>query len=668
MADDQFKYLFSPGKIGNLELKSRICNSAHVLNYGTLEGEITQRYIDYEEERAKNGAAMLVLEGSYIDRNRQDFIRQLGIYDDKFIPQMRKMAEAVHKHSTKIGMQIFHPGRQGDTRFTGVPVEAPSPIPCPLLQNPPVEMTVERIQEVIKLFGQAARRVKESGFDFVELAGAHGYLIAEFTSPYSNKRTDQYGGSFENRARFPLEIIAEVRKQVGPDFVVGFRFSGDEFVEGGLTLSDQQEFAKVYAAAGINYINVSAAVYSIPGIKMSTQPMEVPLGCLEGLAAGIREVVDIPIIAVGRINDPVLAEQILANGSADFVVMNRALLADPEMPRKAKEGRLDDIRKCVACNQGCVDRLFEALDITCTLNPAVGREREYEIKPAAKKKKVMVIGGGPAGMECARVAALRGHSVTLYDEQSELGGMNLYAKQLPGREEFGGLSRWLSQQVEKVGVKINLGQKVDAQTVKAEQCDVVVVATGASFIIPQIKGVRRADGRLANNVLTPLNVLDNALVGEKFVVYGANTIGLETAIYLKEQGKQVIVVENTAGPVQDMYGFVSWYCVVMAQMAEHGIEVKGGRIIKEIRPGEVVLDAFNTAPAPDQIKAGAVGIIDEEIVAADIVVLAVGRQSNNSLVDQVIGLAPEVYVIGDCCEAGVSWQATRDGAQIGRQI
>ena len=665
---DEFKYLFSPGKIGKLELKNRICNSAHVLNYASLEGEITQRYIDYEEERAKNGAALLILEGAYIHTDRQDFIRQVGIYDDKLIPQMRKMAEAVHKYGTKIGMQIFHPGRQGDTRFSGVPVEAPSPIPCPVLQNPPVEMTVERIKEVVKLFGQAARRIKEASFDVVELAGSHGYLINEFLSPYSNKRTDQYGGNAENRARFALEIIKEVRKQVGSDFVVGMRISGDEFVEGGLTLQDQKEFAKVVAAAGLDYISVSAGVYSIPGIKMIASPMEVPLGALEGLAAGVREVVDVPVITVGRINDPVFAEQILANGSADFVTMTRALLADPELPLKAKEGRLDDIRKCIACNQGCVDRLFSALDITCTVNPAVGREREYAIKPVEKKKKVMVIGGGPAGMECARVAALRGHNVVLYDDKSQLGGMNLYAKQLPGRDEFGGLSRWLSQQVEKVGVKINLGQKVDPQTVKAEQCDAVVVATGASFVVPQIKGAKRADGRFANNVLTPIDVLDNASVGEKVVVYGANTIGLEIAMHLKEKGKQVVVVENSPGPVQDMYGFISWYCVVMGQLQEYSLEIKGSQIIKEIRSGEVILDAMSTAPPPDQVRRGTVVLVNEERVPADTVVLAVGRQSNYSLAEQLVGLVPEVYSIGDCCQPGSGLDATSDGARIGREI
>ena len=231
---------------------------------------------------------------------------------------------------------------------------------------------------------------------------------------------------------------------------------------------------------------------------MIVQPMEVPLAALRGLAVGIREVVDIPVIAVGRVNDPVLAEQLLESGVADFVAMNRALIADPELLTKVASGRLDDIRKCVACNQGCIDRMFSNLDATCTVNPATGREREYEIKPAEKKKKVMVIGGGPAGLECARVAALRGHNVAIYDERSELGGMNLYAKKLPGRDEFGGVSRYLSQQVEKLGVKINLGQRVVPETVKGERPDAVVVATGASFAIPAIKGARAANGRLAD--------------------------------------------------------------------------------------------------------------------------------------------------------------------------
>ena len=667
MSKEQFKWLFTPGKIGKLEIKNRVCNACHTVNYAEFSGEMNQRYIDYVEERAKNGVGLLFTEGSNVDGIRgKDVVRQSALHLDEFIPQLHKMADAAHKYGAKIGMQIVHPGRQGDTKWTGYPTEAPSPIPCPIMQNPPEEMTVERIREVVKLFGEAALRLKKATFDIAEIHAAHGYLVNEFMSPYSNKRTDQYGGSFENRARFALEVIKEVREQVGPDFTVGIRISGDEFVEGGLTLEDQKEFAKAFEAAGVDYIHVTAGVYAIPGVKMIVQPMELPLAVLQGLAAGIREVVNIPVIQVGRVNDPVLAEQMLESGSADFIAMNRALIADPEMLTKTAEGRLDDIRKCVACNQGCIDRMFSNLDASCTINPATGREREYVIKPAEKKKKVMVIGGGPAGLECARVAALRGHNVSIYDERSELGGMNLYAKKLPGRDEFGGVSRYLSQQVEKLGVKINLGQRVTPETVKGAKPDAVIVATGATFAVPFIKGARAANGGLADNVLTPLEVLDGAPVGDKVVVYGANTIGLEVACLLKEQGKQVTVVERSAGPVEDMYGFIAWYGVVLPKVQELGIEIKVQQLVKEILPGEVVLDQAGLI-APDQNRTATV-IVVEERLSADTVVLAVGREPNNSLLNELIGLAPEVYPIGDCCEAAVTYCATHDGAWIGRKI
>ncbi|MDD3897429.1 MAG: FAD-dependent oxidoreductase [Syntrophomonadaceae bacterium] len=665
MANDQFKMLFSPFKIGNMEVKNRVVTTAHAVNFGTfMDGEITQRYIDYEVAKAKGGYGMIILEATSIDSDRMDFPRGISMWDDRFIPPMRKLTDAVHKYGTKVGMQLWHVGREANLAISKKPLEAPSAIACPTMQNVPAEMTVERIHEVVELFGQASRRVKEAGCDFVELHGGHGYLICGFLSPYSNQRTDQYGGSFENRARFALEIFAAIRKQVGPDFPLGIRISADEWVDGGIKLDEAKEFAKVFAAAGVDYINVSSGNYTFPGIQMTCPSMLSAPGCLVWLAAGIREAVDIPVLTIGRINNPAVAEKILQEGSADLVGMTRAGIADPDWINKAKEGNLDDIRSCVACNQGCYDHLMDNLDITCTVNPAVGLEVEYEIKPADKKKKVMVIGGGPAGLECARVATLRGHDVVLYDERSELGGMNLYAQQMPGRDEFGEVTNYLASQVKKLGVKINLGQKVDVETVKSEQCDAVVVATGASFIIPQIKGVRRADGRLAENVLTPLEVLDKAPVGQNVIIYGAGTIAIETAVLLKQQGKNVVMVDKEPGFVQDMYGMVFWNCVVLPELQELGIELRSLRGIKEIHPGEVVLD---NASGLANVRVIA-HKLDEETLPADTVVIAVGRQSNNSLRDQLVGLVPEVYAIGDCVEPGLTYSATGDGAWIARQI
>ena len=667
MAADQFKMLFSPGKIGNLEMKNRIVVTSHETNYCYLGGEVSQRFIDYYVAKAKGGAGWINAEAAIVDEGRSDFPRGLSIYDDRFIPGLRKLTEAVHKYDTKIGSQIAHFGRQTDPAVSVKPLEAPSPIPCPLMQTMPEEMTTERVQEVVKLFGQAARRAKDAGFDLVEIHGAHGYLICEFLSAYSNKRTDQYGGSLENRARFALEVIAEVRKQVGPDYPVGIRISAEEWVDGGLTLAETTILAKWFAEAGVAYINVSNGNYSFPGLAMGSPTMNIPAGSLAWLAAAIREAVDIPVVAVGRINQPALAEKILEDGSSDFVAMTSALIADPELPNKAKEGRLEDIRGCIGCNQGCLDRLFDRLDISCQVNPEAGRERELAIKPADKKKKVVIIGGGPAGLECARVSAMRGHEVILYDDKSELGGMNLYACKLPGRDEMREVSNYLERQVRKLNVKINLSQKATAETVKAEQCDAVVVAIGASFIIPQIKGARRPDGRLAENVLTPIEVLDNAPVGQNVVVYGAGAIAIETAVYLSERGKKVVMVENSGGVVQNMYGNLHWLCSVLPKMQEQGIELLPSKIIVEIRPGEVVVDTACTI-----IKDIREGIIvpgeDTVKVPADTVVLAVGRKSNDGLMDQLIGLVPEVYSIGDCVEPSLCGRATRDGAMAGRQI
>jgi len=669
----QFKRLFTPGKIGKVEIRNRIATSAACVCYASQEGEITQRNIDYMEARAKGGTGLLFVEAAYPERDLRGLFCEVGIYDDKLIPGLKRLTEAVHRHGAKIGIQISHAGREYDITspsWRGSPLESSSPIPSLVVpdKTPPLEMTNKRIEEMAESFGEAARRAKEANFDLVEIHGGHGYVIASFLSPYFNKRTDEYGGSLENRVRFPLQILKAIRAKVGEDFPVGMKISGDEYTEGGLTLEDQKEFASEFEKAGFDYIQVSAGIYTIPAMAFIVPPMEIPLGCNEHLSAGIKEVVSIPVILVGRINDPVLAEQILERGSADFCAMVRAHLSDPEIANKAKEGRLDEIVPCVACNQGCIARMYGNLDITCTTNPALGRERGYEIKPAAQKKKVLVIGGGPAGMECARVAALRGHEVILYEKEAELGGQNRYAKIPPTREEFGDVGRYLSRQVEKLGVDIRLNQEATLDTVKKMiNPEVVVVATGARPFIPSIPGIMAKDGGLAKNVVTPIDVLAERIkVGERVVVIGANTIGLETAEYLVDQGKKVTVVEKASEPVCDMHDVNSWFALTLPRIKEKGIEIKTLRFTKEITPDEVVLDMVGTISP--SLTEGPVDKIREERIGVDTVVLAVGREPVKELFELLKGEVSELYAIGDCVEPRVTFRATGDGARIGRQI
>jgi 2,4-dienoyl-CoA reductase-like NADH-dependent reductase (Old Yellow Enzyme family) len=330
-------------------------------------------------------------------------------WDDRVIPGLKRLADAVHEHGTKIFGQLIHQGRQMTSSITNRPILAPSPIPCPLRREIPKEMEAEDIQEVVSGFGQAAKRLKESGFDGVELQGAHGYLLQQFMSPFSNKRKDQYGGPLENRLRFVFEVIGDVRKKVGDDFVVGMRISGDEFVPGGLTIENMKEIAQRFEASGqIDYISVSVGNYASG--YLTTPPWYIPAGSFVYLAANIKEVVDLPIICVNRINDPILAEKILEDHQADLVGMCRALIADSEFPLKAREGRVDEIRNCIGCRQGCSGVATATTPhLGCTINPVVGLEAEISsLEPASVKKKILVIGGGPGGLEISRTAAKRG--------------------------------------------------------------------------------------------------------------------------------------------------------------------------------------------------------------------------------------------------------------------
>ncbi len=415
MEATSFTKLLEPVKIGAMELRNRIVMPPMCTNFASETGAVTQRLIDYYVERARGGVGLVTVEATCVDSpvGRLSPL-QLCVDDDKFIGGLNDLVEAIQEKGAKISLQLHHAGRQTTLAVTGgaQPVSASETVYKDVKAR---ALPAEGIECVVGRFGESAKRAKAAGFDAVEIHGAHGYLIAQFLSPYVNKRIDEYGGDPEKRMRFVLEVLEETRKRVGLDFPIIFRLSGEEFVEDGLTLKEAKGIAQRLERAGVDALHVTAGV---GGTIWPVQPMAVPRGCLVHLAEGIKEVVGIPVIAVGRINNPTLAEEILRDGRADLVSMGRALIADPELPRKVAEGRLDDIRMCTACLRGCSERFNAYLRISCTVNPAVGREKEYMVKPADKPKKVLVVGGGAAGLEAARVAALRGHEVTLYEKEA----------------------------------------------------------------------------------------------------------------------------------------------------------------------------------------------------------------------------------------------------------
>ncbi|HVI41056.1 MAG TPA: NADH:flavin oxidoreductase, partial [Anaerovoracaceae bacterium] len=428
-----FKKLFEPIKIGNMELKNRLTTVAMEGVYCEQDGTVTDRHVDYVEARAKGGWGLIISEACSVSQVGTGFTYCTSLKDDKYIPGMKRVADIAHKHQAKMAVQLIHAGRQTASALTGMEIVAPSAVKDPTEPETPHEMTIAEIKQTVEDFGNAAARAKKAGFDAVEIHGAHGYLIQQFVSPFSNKRSDEYGGTIRNRARFALEIVENIQSKCGKDFPIIYRMTADELVVGGLTLSETKAIAMMLEDAGVNAINVSLGNYTTSSYICPTAYS--PKGFTGDMAEEIKKAVSIPVFSVGRYVDPYVAEAALQSGKADMIGMGRGSLADPEFPNKVKEGRIDDIMQCISCRQGCQGNLFKFQGIECLVNPVTGHEGEYKKVPAEVKKKVVVIGGGVAGMEAAIIAAERGHSVTLYEKSDKLGGQWLLAAIPPAKHE-----------------------------------------------------------------------------------------------------------------------------------------------------------------------------------------------------------------------------------------
>ncbi len=451
-----------------------------VRNYATQDGCATPRYIAHIERVARGGVGAITLEASYVTQTGKGFANELGLHDDAVIPGLRRLVEAAHRHGAKIGPQLFHAGRQTVSAVSGSQPLAPSPIPCPLEQEMPRALTVEEIGGIVRAFAEAARRAVAAGCDYVELHGAHGYLIAEFLSGFANTRQDAYGGSLENRSRFLREVYGAVRAQVGPDFPVIVRISGEERLPNGLTLAETVPICQELERLGVDAIHVTSGAYGSYPTGRMISPMSLPDAPLAHLAEEIHAAVSIPVITVDKIRSPELAEELLAFGVADFVALARPLLADPDWPIKAQAGDVAGINKCIACQEGCMSRLFDQKDIWCLVNPETGREAEFATRVAPESRKVMVVGGGPGGMAAALMASRAGHTVSLYESSGQLGGQLFDAEAEPYRSTWGDLRHALAYRIKHDGVALHLGQTVTADTVAGEKPHTVIIATGST--------------------------------------------------------------------------------------------------------------------------------------------------------------------------------------------
>jgi 2,4-dienoyl-CoA reductase-like NADH-dependent reductase (Old Yellow Enzyme family)/thioredoxin reductase len=637
----QFNRLFQPGKIGKMELKNRIVMPAMGTPYADEEGHITKRIIDYYIERAKGGTGLIVMSATAFTAEAH-FPYLPALYDDKFIPGMRQLANAVQAYGTKIACQLA---------YQSIMNTGPSAVPCFTYQITPEELSRDEIHRLVELRSEAARRCKEAGFDAVEIHAAHGYFLSAFLSPFRNRRTDEYGGSIENRARFACETIRQTRKEVGPDFPVLIRMNGSDFLPGGLTVEEAQQQAAMFVDSGVDAINVSV------GTPDSREWRDLTYmhndGAIVHLAQAIKKAVSVPVITVGKIGDPVLAENILEENKADFVAMGRALLADPKLPLKAKEEHIEDICKCIYCNNCRIGRISpdgveskSSLQLSCTVNPALFRENELELKPLTSPKKIMVIGGGLAGMEAARVLAQRGHTVSLYEKGAELGGQWNIACSLPAKANFRTLSQSLIRDLDKAGVQIILNKEVTGQLVEEKKNDIIVVATGA---VPEIPDIPGSNGK---NVIQAVDVITGKVkAGYNVVVIGGSHRGMETAALLAEQGKKVsLVARSRLGGRKPM---------------ERNIFVT---LRERLVTREVMIFPFSSV---FEIKDNGILIVsDNELLflPADNVIMAAGARPENSLLQELQGSVPELYAIGDCIRVRNAKEAMNEGYELGLKL
>ncbi len=633
----QFPILFHPFNLGQLELKNRIVMPPMGTNYASKEGTVTGQLKEYYAARAHGGVGLVIVEATCVEGlGGKGIRRQLLIDDDRCVPGLRELVQEIKQKGAKAAIQLHHAGSEGKLSLLGVQPVAPSPI-SKRDGDLPRELSIKEVDELVVRFAKAAKRAKEAGFDGVEIHGAHSYLIAQFLSSFFNRRGDAYGGGIEGRAKFLIEIIRATRELLGSDYPIWCRINGREFgAEAGLTSEEAQQVARMAQDAGASAVHVSVYAY---GVSPRTAPPNAqPFGNWLRFAEAVKKSVSIPVIAVGRI-DPPTAEKAIQEERADLIAIGRALIADPELPNKAASGSLNEIRPCIGCLTcfDCVAILQEPL--RCVVNPTVGKERESVIRRSDRPKKVIIIGGGPSGMEAARVSALRGNNVMLYERGRRLGGQLLVASVPPHKEILETFAEYQRNQLLKLGVKVELGRTVSAPLVKETNPDVAIIATGVRPFVPQIPGIDRSNVVRAVDVLT-----GKAEVGQKIVFIGGELVACETAEFLADLGKIVTLTEMAEDVATKTNPSVRKH--LLARLAVKGITILTGVRYQEITDQGVII----------KTKEGKIHNIE-----ASTIILAAGSIPEDELYHELEGKVPELCRVGDCVEPRNIISAVADG-------
>lgn len=640
-----FPNLFAPGKIGKLEIKNRVVMAPMSMGFAGQDHCFSKKDINYYEARAKGGVGLIITESVLAETELSLIPHEAPVVtcdSDSVIPGLKALAQAVHSYGTKIALQISPgQGRQSYIANKNAIPAAPSPIPA--FTDPDIicrELTREEIRKIVKACGDGAERAAKAGFDMIEIHAHTGYLADQFMTPLWNKRTDEYGGTFEKRLKFIEEIIKEIRERVGSDIAIGVRLSGEHKIEGGRTIDESVEIAKKLEAFGTDVLHIDAGCYDA-NIWM-TPPEYMGEACYTELAEKIKSAVNIPVITVGNIKSPEIAEKILSDSKADFIGVGRSLLADPDWSSKAEEGKIEDIRSCLICNEHCVGKIVS----TCSVNPILGEETGYKLPEKFKTKNVLVIGGGPAGMEAARIASLRGHNVTLCEKGNELGGQLVSAAAIPVKKAIADFRSYLVNQVRKSGVNVLLGCEVKLPFIDQINPDVVIIATGAVPVIPLIPGIENEKN---------ISILDflsgEKELGDSVAIAGGGIKGCEAAIYLADKGKTVTIVERLSAVAADVNPISRK--TILKLLQEAGINVLTGNTIRAFSSEGMLVE--DMSKQKNEIK-------------ADTVIIALGVKSKNDLTKKLGDRVQEIYSIGDCNNPRKIGDAIHEGFRVGSAI